>query len=149
MWFYQLSRSALEAALPLLLERCLQKPWRALVRGTDVGRLEALDLALWSFRPDAFLPHGREGQGEGANPARNPIWLGIAPGNANDAQALFLIDGAAAPDAAAFERTSHVFSGADAGAVAQARACWREAKEAGFSLAYWRENDAGGWQREA
>jgi DNA polymerase III subunit chi len=135
--------------LPLLLERCLHKGWRALVRGTAAGRLEALDAALWSYRAEAFLPHGREGQEARGEPARNPIWLTTGPANPNGAKALFLIDGAGAPDAAAFQRTCHVFSGDDAGAVVNARARWREGKAAGFSLAFWRENEAGGWHKAA
>lgn len=149
MWFYQLSCSTPEAALPLLLERCLKKGLRGLVRGADAGRLEALDLALWSFRPEAFLPHGREGQPDHGGGARNPIWLTSSQGNANGAHVLFLIDGADAPDAEAFQRACFVFSGADAAAVANARTRWRQGKEAGFSLAFWRENDEGGWRKEA
>ena len=33
IWFYHLERSSLEATLPPLLERCLARGWRAIVRG--------------------------------------------------------------------------------------------------------------------
>ena len=32
LWFYHLERTELEKALPPLLEKCLQRGWRALVR---------------------------------------------------------------------------------------------------------------------
>lgn len=150
LWFYQLQHSDVTRALPSILERCLAKGWRALVRGTDPASLEALDLALWTFRADAFLPHGREVGGVNEeSAARNPIWLTHTLGNPNKAQALFLIDEASAPDAAAFERACHVFDGARPAAVAKARTLWREGKSAGFALAYWCETEAGSWQKEA
>ena len=60
LWFYHLERSELERALPPLLEKCLQRGWRALVRGGATERLDALDAILWTFRDDSFLPHAHD-----------------------------------------------------------------------------------------
>lgn len=145
LWFYHLERAELETALAPLLEKCLAKGWRALVRGGVAERLDALDLALWTYRDESFLPHGLDGRDD---PARNPIWLMGGPGNPNGAQALFAIDGAETGDAAAFERASLLFDGRDEAAVAQARSRWKDAKATGLQVSYWRQDAAGKWRQE-
>ena len=62
LWFYHLERSELERALPPLLEKCLQRGWRALVR-CRLARarvMDALDASLWTFRDDSFVPHAKD-----------------------------------------------------------------------------------------
>ncbi len=144
LWFYHLERSELERALPPLLEKCLQRGWRALVRCGSPERIEALDETLWTYRDDSFLPHAREGDA-----ARQPIWLTTDGGNPNAAQALFLIDGAEPGDLAAFERACLIFDGHDQAALESARSRWKEAKEAGVAASYWRESAAGKWEKQA
>ncbi len=56
--FYHLERQPLERALPALLEKTLAKGWRAVVQAASEERLAALDLALWTYADDSFLPHG-------------------------------------------------------------------------------------------
>jgi DNA polymerase III subunit chi len=147
LWFYHLERSELERALPPLLEKCLERGWRALVRGGSPERLDALDATLWTFRDDSFLPHARD-DGR-ADVARPPIVLTEKPGNPNSAKALFLIDGAEPGDLAGFERACLIFDGRDEAALELARSRWKEAKSAGISASYWRENAAGKWEKQA
>jgi DNA polymerase-3 subunit chi len=144
LWFYHLERSELERALPPLLEKCLQRGWRALVRGGSQERLDMLDETLWTYRDDSFLPHGREG-----DPKRQPVWLTTEGGNPNGAQALFLIDGAEPGDLSGFERACLVFDGRDQAALESARLRWKAAKEAGIVASYWRESAAGKWEKQA
>jgi DNA polymerase-3 subunit chi len=144
LWFYHLERSELERALPPLLEKCLQRGWRALVRGGALERLDQLDVSLWTYRDDSFLPHAREGDA-----SRQPIWLTAEPGNPNGAQVLFMIDGAGGEDAAAFERACVLFDGRDPDALELARSRWKQAKDAGFAVSYWRESASGKWEKQA
>jgi DNA polymerase-3 subunit chi len=144
-WFYHLEKSELEAALPPLLDKCLQRGWRAIVRGGQKERLDALDDLLWTWRDDSFLPHARED----ANAARQPVLLTDKEGNPNGAKALFLIDGAPPGDLSGFERACLLFDGRDPGALEKARARWKEAKEAGQAVSYWRENARGAWEKQA
>ena len=58
VWFYHLERSSLDQVLPELLEKTLQRGWRALVRSAAAERLEQLDNFLWTFREDGFCPTG-------------------------------------------------------------------------------------------
>lgn len=146
LWFYHLERSDVERALPPLLEKCLQRGWRALVRGGSPERLESLDTTLWTWRDESFLPHAREGEGDAA---RQPVLLTTNGGNPNAAQALFLIDGAEADDLSAFERACLMFDGRDEAALEKARSRWKQAKEAGIVASYWRESAAGKWEKQA
>jgi DNA polymerase III subunit chi len=54
LWFYHLERTELERALPPLLEKCLERGWRALIRGGSPERLDALDATLWTYRDESF-----------------------------------------------------------------------------------------------
>lgn len=146
LWFYHLERTELEAVLPPLLEKCLQRGWRALVRGGAPERLEALDAVLWSFRDDSFLPHGRDSD---ARPERQPVLLTANAGNPNNAQALFLIDGAEPDDVAAFERACLLFNGRDPDALETARSHWKKIKAAGVEASYWKESASGKWEKQA
>ena len=146
LWFYHLERSEVERALPPLLEKCLQKGWRALVRGGADERLDALDTILWTFRDDSFVPHGKH---DAPKPERQPVLLTSAPGNPNQAQALFLIDGAEPGDISGFERACLMFDGRDEAALQSARSRWKEAKAAGVNASYWRESALGKWEKQA
>lgn len=145
LWFYHLERSELERALAPLLEKCLARGWRALVRGGSAERLEALDSALWTYRDESFLPHGRD---EDANAARQPVLLTEKSGNPNAAHVLFAIDGAPTADASEFARACLMFDGRDADAVALARARWKEAKAGNMEVLYWREDASGRWEKQ-
>lgn len=146
LWFYHLERTELERALPPLLEKCLQRGWRALVRGGSPERLDALDAILWTFRDDSFVPHARD---SAAAAQRQPVLLTENPGNPNAAQALFLIDGAEPGDLAGFERACLMFDGRDEAALESARSRWKQAKDAGITASYWRESAAGKWEKQA
>ncbi|MET0546427.1 MAG: DNA polymerase III subunit chi, partial [Caulobacterales bacterium] len=58
IWFYHLERQSQDDALPALLEKCLERSWRALVRVDSYEDIERLDSHLWVYRSDSFLPHG-------------------------------------------------------------------------------------------
>lgn len=143
LWFYHLERSALERALPPLLEKCLQRGWRALVRAGSAERIEQLDAALWTFRDDSFVPHAHQGEA-----ARQPVWLTLEAGNPNGAQALFLVDNAEPGDIVGFERACLLFDGTDPAALESARSRWKQAKEAGITASYWKESASGRWEKQ-
>jgi DNA polymerase-3 subunit chi len=145
VWFYHLERSGLDQVLPDLLEKTMARGWRALVRCAASERVEHLDGWLWSYRDDSFLPHGAVGDG-GAS--RQPILLTTGAENLNGAQALFLLDDAEPGDLTAFARCILVFDGRDEAALGAARRRWKDFKSAGLSVAYWRQGEARGWERQ-
>ncbi|WP_397394329.1 DNA polymerase III subunit chi [Phenylobacterium sp.] len=144
VWFYHLERQGLDQVLPTLLERTLQKGWKALVRAPSGDRVEYLDGWLWSYRDDSFLPHAA---GAHAGEA-DPVALVADEANPNRAEALFLVDGAEPGALDGYARCSVIFDGRDEAALQVARAQWRKLKDAGFSAVYWRQGQ-GGWEKAA
>ena len=78
VWFYHLERTGLDQALPELLEKTLQRGWKAIVRSAVPERLEHLDGWLWSYRDDSFLPHGLDRE---ANAAHQPVLESLQTGS--------------------------------------------------------------------
>lgn len=144
--FYHLQRQPLEQVLPLLLEKTLERGWRAVVRVGSPERLAALDEALWTWRDDSFLPHG--GKADGA-PEDQPIYLTIEDDRPNGAACAFIADGAQLPFDMPYERIVLLFDGRDEEALAAARAAWKDAKGRGANATYWQQDDDGRWQKRA
>ncbi len=143
--FYHLQRSALEQALPKLLEKILQAGKRAVVMARSEERVEALNARLWTYDPNSFLPHGRKADG---NAAEQPVWLTVADENPNGATVLVLTDGAATQDLARYERCLELFDGNDPERVADARQRWAACKSAGHAVTYWQQGEKG-WEKKA
>jgi|SRR6516164_931990 DNA polymerase-3 subunit chi len=147
MLFYHLKGQTLEQVLPALLQKSLERGWRVVVQASSEERVDALDAHLWTWRDDAFLPHGTSRDVEAAE---QPIVLTASVDNPNGATVRFLVDGAMiAVDAAGYERIVLLFDGEDPEAVEMARIRWTEAKAAGADVTYWRADDSGRWQRQA
>jgi DNA polymerase-3 subunit chi len=145
VWFYHLERTGLEQALPELLEKTLQRGWKALVRVREAERLQHLDGWLWSYRDESFLPHAPDDE-PGA--ARQPILLTTGFENANGADALFLVDGAEPGELSGYARCVVLFDGADQAQLAVARAQWSAVKATGVAVSYWKQQ-ARGWEKQA
>ncbi len=144
--FYHLQRTRLEAALPKMLERTLERGERAVVLLGSEERVEALAAHLWTFGDRVFLPHGTAKDGFAD---RQPIWLTAADENPNGAQVLFVADGAESARLTSYRLCVELFDGADEGAVAAARRRWAIYKAAGHALSYFQQNDQGAWEKKA
>ncbi len=138
-WFYHLEQTSLEKALGPLLEKCLERQWRVLIVANE-QRLPVLDTALWTWKDDSFLPHGRSGDAD----SDQPILLASTADPTNGAQVVVLLDGASA-DAEKFERCMVMFDGGDAQTRGVARKQYKAAKDAGQAVRYFQQNDGGGW----
>ena len=146
VWFYHLERAGLEAVLPPLLEKTLDRGWRALVRTTSAERMAALDEALWSYRDESFLAHGRADHPDAEH---QPILISDRADAPNTPDVLLLIDGAEPGEMAGLTRVMLLFDGRDEEALAAARARWTAYKEQGLSLAYWQQGGDGRWEKKA
>ena len=144
--FYHLESRTLEEVLPTLLERSLERGWRAAVQAASEERVEALDTLLWTYREESFLAHGTARDGV---PELQPIYLTAGEDNPNGAQVRFLVDGAELEDAGGYARIVFVFDGRDEDAVAQARVAWEKAKADGYHVSYWQQDPNGRWQQKS
>ena len=130
--FYHLERRALEDVLPGLVEKSLQRGWRAAIKTDSSERSDALDTLLWTYDDQSFLPHAQLGDGEAAG---QPVLITVEEGNPNSAQIFFYVGGAMPADWSSAGR-----SGPDRAVVRwpgrarllrSARAAWKEAKARG------------------
>lgn len=145
--FYHLERQSLETVLPRLLEQCLARGERAVVQASSERYIEELDDLLWSYTPESFLPHGTARDPE---PETQPIFLTVAADNPNRADVRVFVEGAGLapvlenPESAPRERAALLFED-----EAAARVQWRESKQAGHAISYWRQNEDGQWEKQA
>lgn len=148
VWFYHLDRWPLDRALPALLEKSVQRGWRAVVQACSDERVEALDVALWTYDEASFLAHGTVRDGDAAI---QPVVLTTGPENPNASQIRFMVEGAdvgeAMRDEAAYERVVVMFDGNDEDERAGARAQWTALKAAGHEVAYWQQSEDGRWTK--
>jgi DNA polymerase III subunit chi len=143
--FYHLQSQPLERALPMLIEKCLERGWRCVVQAASDERVDALDSLLWTYRDDSFLPHGADRE---ADAAEHPVVLTTKDTNPNGSAVRFLIDGVAAGNLSAYQRAIILFDGNDPDAVDVARDQWKEAQGEGFEVVYWQQEKDGRWQKK-
>lgn len=145
VWFYHLERTGLDQALPELLEKTLQRGWRAIVRATAAERVEHIDARLWTYRDESFLPHAAD---DDPAAARQPVLLTLGFENPNAADVLFLVDGAEPGELGGYRRCLVLFDGADEAQLRTAREQWSALKARGLAASYWKQG-ARGWEKQA
>jgi DNA polymerase-3 subunit chi len=143
--FYHLEGQPLERVLPALLEKTVERGWRAVVETSSRERATAIDAMLWSYRDDSFLPHGIAG--EDTDPEQ-PVLITMDDGNANAANVRFFVDRAVPQSGAGYDRIVYLFSGHDPDAVSEARIAWKALQD-GNTLTYWQQDENGRWVKKA
>ena len=146
--FYHLERRSLEDVLPGLVEKSLQRGWRAAIRTDSAERSDALDTLLWTYDDQSFLPHAQAGDGDAH---AQPVLISVEEGNPNSAQIVFYVGGAQPSDWNSLSELARVvmlFDGRDETALAGARAAWKEAKAAGHDVTYWKESPSGKFEKQ-
>ena len=142
--FYHLTRQPLDRVLPQIAEKVLATGMRLLVVVADADERARLDRLLWTYAPDAFLPHAQAGV---ANDQAQLILLAEDVNAANGARQIALADGIWQSDALDFDRVFHFF---DEARIADARAAWKLLKGNNqVEPRYWKQNEAGRWEQIA
>ena len=148
-FFYHLERRSLEDVLPGLIEKTLEREWRAVIRCDSAERAEALDNLLWTYDDASFLPHAQQGDG---NAAQQPVLITVEEANANAANVMFLVGGATPPawdSVGDLTRLVLMFDGRNSEMLGTARASWKDAKAAGHDVTYWKEMPSGKFEKQA
>ena len=144
--FYHMEQSTLDKALPAITLKAWQSGKRVKIRVPDKKEATRLNDVLWTFQPDAFLPHGLSGD---KNAARQPVLLSVEDDNANDAQILILTHGCTVNDVSAYSMVCEMLDGRVESQIKDARARWKIYKEAGYDLTYWQQDENGKWNKKA
>ncbi len=147
--FYHLQQTPLGRALGDLVAKAVSQGRRVIIAANDETQVSTLDDNLWTFRQDAFLAHGKDGD---PDPALTPVWISASPkvwdAPPNKADMLVLTHGVAGPTTLTYDMVCDMFDGNDAEQLAAARSRWKAAKDAGHDIAYYQQNDAAGWEQK-
>ena len=148
--FYHLEKQSLDEVLPGLIERTLARGWRALIRTESAERAQAIDALLWTWNQESFLPHAQTGDGDAA---MQPVLITTEADNANQAHVLFLVGGAMPAswdgETARYTRIVVLIEGRDPSAISTAGAGWAACMQAGHQATYWRQSQAGKWEKQS
>jgi len=140
-WFYHLTHGSLEAVLPSLLEKTLERDLTASVQFSDAARMAEMDTYLWTYRDDSFLPHGRDDQ-PGAQ--EHPVRLGVGS-DMSGADMIFLTGESPLPEKTDAKRCITFIEDSDMAGRDVARARWAKLKEQGADISYYQQGDGGRW----
>ncbi|MBL0021732.1 MAG: DNA polymerase III subunit chi [Sphingomonadales bacterium] len=139
--FYQLTRDPAEQVLRAIAQKILSDGGRLLVVSEDDGQLARISKALWDFKPDSFLAHGKATEGQGNI---QPVLLSHSVDAENDARMIALVDGQWREEALGFDRAFYLFA---PDATDNARAAWRAlGSKDGVERRYWKQ-DGGKWRQ--
>ena len=145
--FYHLERQPLERVLPILVEKSLERGWRAAIRTGKTERVRDLDEMLWTYAETSFLPHSNENDSE---LDQEPALITTSDQFANAPHVIFLVERAGFPESLnAFERVVYMFDGRDDDALTEARTMWKEIRGQGLESTYWQQDENGRWQKKA
>jgi DNA polymerase-3 subunit chi len=112
-------RRPVERVIGAVALKALAEGQRMVIVAGDSALLDRLDKALWEYRPEAFLAHGKASE---PHPDRQPLLLSPGCEAINGARVLALADGRWRPEAEAFDRVLLFF---DEQGRENARATWR------------------------
>jgi DNA polymerase-3 subunit chi len=142
--FYHLTRQPLERVLPQIADKVLAGGGRLLVVAREGAARAKLDQLLWSYAAESFLPHAQAG---GERDADQPVLIGEGAEPANGARNIALADGVWREEALGFDRAFHFF---DEDRIVEARAAWKGlADRDNVVRNYWKQNEAGRWEKAA
>ena len=143
--FYHLHTRTLDQALPEIVQKALSAGHRIVIRGADEKEVERLNNLLWTFRPDSFIPHGSDKDGQAA---QQPVWLSAGNDNPNNANVLILTGGLEETALDSYTLACDIFDGRNEDNVIAARQRWKNYKDSGHKLTYWQQTEKG-WEQKA
>lgn len=144
--FYHLQKQTLDQALPLILEKALEKGHRAIIKCADQNTISDLDKALWSYKETGFLPHGTAKDGAAES---QPIYITCDDENPNNADLLILAGGAQSDELSNYKLCCDMFDGNNENELSAARNRWKSLIDTEHSTTYWQQTDTGGWDKKA
>ena len=146
--FYHLQKQNLEDVLPKLVEKAYATGSKIKIKVGNEARVEFINSLLWTFDEEAFIPHGSKKDGFAKE---QPIWLSSEDDNPNQAEMLFLVDGAKFNLRIEnnYSRIFNIFDGNNEESLQQARDFWKEVSALGFEKNYFQQDDNGKWNKKA
>ena len=146
--FYHLQKQTLEQVLPKLIEKAYETGAKIKIKIGNEARVEFINSLLWTYNEETFIPHGSKKDGFAKD---QPIWLSSEDDNPNQAEMLFLVDGANfdISNVENFSRIFNIFDGNDEDSLQQARNFWKEVSSTEHEKNYFQQDDNGRWNKKA
>jgi len=143
--FYHLQRTPEDNAIPAIAYKAWQSGKHIIIKAADEPAVEKLNTALWTFRAEAFLPHGSAAD---KFDAQQPVYLTAGNDKPNEAKNIILSAAATNDAPGSFDLCCEMLDGRNEDQVNAARVRWKAYKEQGFEVSYWQETDSG-WEKKA
>ena len=145
--FYHLTQSSLDETLPKLVAKAYQTRKNIKIKIGTPERVDFLSALLWTFDDESFLPHGIKKDGFAD---LQPIFLSSDDEIPNNAQLLFIVDGAdfKASDLQNFDRIFYIFDAKNDIELSKARNAWKLCDQNTFERHYWQQTPAAQWQEK-
>ena len=145
VYFYHLTQTRFEVALPKILERALSADWTVELRiGMDAD-VEFISDAIWKGPDDSFLPHCLE---DNVKLHDYPIVLSKSP-LSEVRDCLIVVNQAELKEneVEKFKRVCLLFDSKNEIELTNARETWKNLSDAGLKTSYWAE-DNGKWAKK-
>ena len=145
VFFYHLTQTRLEVALPKILDRALSADWSVELRIGKEADVEPISNAIWKGPDESFLPHCLEDNDKLHD---HPIVLSKAP-LSEERDCLIVIDQAELQEneVEKFKRVCLLFDSKNDVELKNARESWKSLSDAGINTVYWAE-DKGMWKKK-
>ena len=145
VFFYHLTQTRIEVALPKILERAVSADWLVELRIGNEANVESISDAIWKGPDDSFLPHCLEDNDKLYD---YPIVLSKSP-LSELRDCLIVIEQAELQnnEVEKFKRVCLLFDSKNEVELTKARASWKSLSDAGVNTIYWAE-DQGTWKKK-
>ena len=146
VYFYHLTQTRLEVALPKILERALAADWSVELRVGAEANVNEVSDAIWKGPDDSFLPHCLA---DNDKLQEYPIVLCKSP-LAELRDCLVVINQAELKknEEEKFKRVCFLFDSRNELELKNAREVWKKLSTAGVETVYWAE-DNGKWKKNS
>ena len=145
VFFYHLTKTTLEIALPKILERALSEKWSIEIRTSANTNLDEISNAIWRGPEESFLPHCLEDHEDLQD---YPIVLCKSPLK-DWRDCLIVVDQADLKENEVknYKRVCLIFDAKIEVELSKARKSWKKLSEEGIKTIYWSE-DKGRWVKK-
>ena len=145
VFFYHLTKTTLEIALPKILERALSEKWSIEIRTSANTNLDEISNAIWRGPEESFLPHCLEDHEDLQD---YPIVLCKSP--LKDWRDCLIVVSQAdlkENEVKNYKRICLIFDAKIEVELSKARKSWKKLSEEGINTVYWAE-DKGRWVKK-
>ena len=145
VFFYHLTKTTLEIALPKILERALSEKWSIEIRTSANTNLDEISNAIWRGPEESFLPHCLEDHEDLQD---YPIVLCKSPLK-EWRDCLIVVDQGDLKENEVknYKRVCLIFDAKIEVELSKARKSWKKLSEEGIKTVYWAEEN-GRWVKK-